>query len=66
MEGYFTFQWGASFSDGEDFIFKWGEVPHGGGVIGFDGRGMFEKIRWIGGVPPCLPLRETLEISVLP
>ena len=31
MEGYFTFQWGASFSDGEDFIFKWGEVPHGGG-----------------------------------
>ena len=38
----------------------------GGGVIGFDGRGMFEKIRWIGGVPPCLPLRETLEISVLP
>ena len=47
---------GDCFSDGEGgSIFKWGGVPHGGGM-GFDGGGLKKNHRmWGGGGVPPLP-----------
>ena len=40
VEGCFIFQWGEGcFSDGWDFIFKWGGVPHGRASVFFLGGG---------------------------
>ena len=54
MEGYFTFQWGASFLSGGR------GVPQG---ISFDGGGVSKKIVGWGLPPPHapLPLWETLK-----
>ena len=45
---------GGCFSDG-GLHFKWGGVPHGGG-IGFGGRvGLKKILRWGGGCATCPP-----------